>query len=50
MGHQTNIYAFEAIRRSYWCPKLCQDIVKYISWCDICTKTYKIWQNTYKST
>ena len=35
-GHQGTIFMFEAIRRSYWWPKLWQDIVKYIGQCIVC--------------
>ena len=37
-GHQGTICTFEAIRRFYWWPLLCQDIIKYINKCDICAK------------
>ena len=30
-GHEGTIHVFKAIKRSYWCPKLWQDIVKYIN-------------------
>ena len=36
-GFQGTIYTFEVIR-SYWWPKLWQDIVKYIGKCGVCTK------------
>ena len=35
-GHEGTICAFEAICRSYWWPKLWQDIVKYIGKCSVC--------------
>ena len=37
-GHQGTIHMFEATRRSYWCPKLWQDIVKYKGKCSLCAK------------
>ena len=37
-GHQGTIYMFEAMRRSYWWPKLWQDIFKYIGNCIVCAK------------
>ena len=37
-GHQGTIHTYEAIGKFYWWPKLCQDIMKYINKCDICTK------------
>ena len=37
-GHQGTICMFEVNRRSYWWPKLWQDIVKYIGKFSICTK------------
>ena len=30
-GHEGTIHTFVVIRRFYWWPKLCQDIVKYIN-------------------
>ena len=37
-GNQGTIHSFEAIRWSYWRPKLQQDIVSYVGKCTICTK------------
>ena len=37
-AYQGTICTFEVIRRSYWWPKLWQDIVKYIGKCSVCTK------------
>ena len=37
-GHQGTIHILEAIRRFYWWPKLCHDIIKHINKCDICAK------------
>ena len=34
-GHQGTIHTFEAIKRSYWWPKYCQDVAKYINKWDI---------------
>ena len=36
--HQGTIPMFKAIGRSYWWPKLLQDIVKYIGKCGVCAK------------
>ena len=38
-SHKGAICTFKAIRRFYWSPKLCQDIVKYMNKCDICAKS-----------
>ena len=46
-GHQGMIHIFEAMRRIYWWPKLCKDIVKHINRCNICAKIYLIWPNTH---
>ena len=37
-GYPETIHTFGAIRRFYWWPKLCQDIVKHISQCSIYAK------------
>ena len=37
-GHQGTIHTFEALRRSYWWPKVCKDIVNYIVKCSVCTR------------
>ena len=37
-GHQGTIHIFETIRRSYWWPKLGQDIIKYIGICSVYAK------------
>ena len=37
-GQQGTIHTFDAIRRFYWWPKLCQDIVKHINKCYTCAK------------
>ena len=37
-GNQGTIHMFDAIRRSYWWPKLGQDIVKYICMCSMWVK------------
>ena len=39
-GHQGPIHIFETKGRSYWWPKLCQDIVKYINNCNLCAKKF----------
>ena len=36
--HQGTIHTCEVNRRSYWWPKLQQDIVKYIGKCNLCAK------------
>ena len=37
-GHQGTIHTHDAIRRSFWWPKLWQDIVKYIDKFSVCAK------------
>ena len=39
-GRQRTIHTFEAIRRSYWWPKLWQDIVKYMGKCSVCAEHF----------
>ena len=39
-GHQGTICPFETIWRNYWWPKLCQDIVKFITHCPLCIKIH----------
>ena len=36
--HQGKIHTFDQIRRFYWWPTFCQDIVKHIYRCNICVK------------
>ena len=40
-GHHRTIHTFKAIGRSYWWPKLCLDVEKYINKCDMCQKSTK---------
>ena len=37
-GHQITIFTSEAVQRSYWWPKLWQDIVEYVGKCSVCAK------------
>ena len=37
-GHQGTACTFKAIHRKYWWPKVCQDVVKFMTDCPLCAK------------